>query len=96
MGKKRNRLQIINDILKVVRDRDGKVKPTHILYKSNLSHQMMEDYLKELISKSFIVEIKLKKSRTYSITEKGRNYLERYNMIIDFTSSFGLGEDVSE
>ncbi|HLD98553.1 MAG TPA: winged helix-turn-helix domain-containing protein, partial [Candidatus Nanoarchaeia archaeon] len=45
--KKRNKLEIIRDILNVIRSRNGKIKPTHILYKSNLSHQMMEEYLAE-------------------------------------------------
>ena len=90
MNKKRNRLEIIKDILQVIRSRNGKIKPTHILYKSNLSHQMMEEYLKELIEKDFIQEHKIKTGKTYSITEKGVNYLNQYSMIIDFTESFGL------
>lgn len=91
MEKKRNRLEIIRDILKVIRDRSGRIKPTHILYKSNLSYQMMEEYLKELKEKDFIREKKIKTGRTYEITEKGINYLDKYNMIANFTESFGLG-----
>jgi len=56
MGRKRSRLEIIRDILVVIREKNGKIKPTHILYKSNLSHQMMDEYLQELISKGFVVE----------------------------------------
>lgn len=88
--KKRNKLEIIRDILQVIRNRSGKIKPTHILYKSNLSHQMMEEYLSELISKDFIKELKAPKGKTYSITEKGINYLNQYSLIMDFTESFGL------
>ena len=91
MEKKRNRLEIIYDILRVIRDRNGKIKPTHILYKSNLSHQMMSEYLSELIGKGFVVENKIKTGKTYAITEKGMNYLNKYSLISDFTSSFGLG-----
>ena len=90
MDKKRNRLEVIYDILKVIKEKNGKIKPTHILYKSNLSYQMMEEYISELKEKEFIEEKKLKKGRTYSITEKGLNYLNQYNLIKDFTSSFGL------
>jgi predicted transcriptional regulator len=92
MNKKRNRLEIIRDILLVIRSRNGKIKPTHILYKSNLSHQMMEEYLKELIDKKFIIEQKLSNSKTYVITDKGINYLNKYALISDFTESFGLNE----
>ena len=89
--KKRNRLEIIRDILRVIREKKGKIKPTHILYKSNLSHQMMDEYLHELISKGFIVENVEGKNRTYSISQKGMMFLEKYRIIVDFTESFGLG-----
>ena len=89
--KKRNRLEVIRDILEVIRGKSGKIKPTHILYKSNLSHQMMEEYLQELITKEFVKEHRTKEGKTYSITEKGTNYLEKYKMISEFTESFGLG-----
>lgn len=91
MERKRNKLEIIRDILKVISDKNGKIKPTHILYKSNLSYQMMEEYLKELIEKGFIQEQKTKTGgKTYIVTEKGISYLQQYNLIVDFTSSFGL------
>lgn len=90
MEKKRNRLQIIFDILRVIRDRNGRIKPTHILYKSNLSHQMMMDYLDELKQKEFILEIKKDKGKTYAITSKGEKYLSEYSTIKEFANSFGL------
>ncbi len=90
MNKKRNKLEIIRDILQVINSRNGKIKPTHILYKSNLSHQMMEEYLKDLIEKQFIKETKTKTGKTYSITEKGHEYLKKYTLIAEFTESFGL------
>jgi predicted transcriptional regulator len=90
MNKKRDRLQVIHDILYAIKEKNGKIKPTHILYKSNLSHQMMDEYLKELMEKDFIEEKKSGNGKTYSVTQKGRDYLERYKLIIDFTSSFGL------
>ena len=80
----------MHDILQVVKNKNGKIKPTHILYKSNLSHQMMEEYMKELIEKKFIVENSEKTGRTYSITQKGMNFLDKYGLIKEFTSSFGL------
>jgi predicted transcriptional regulator len=90
MPKKRNRLQIIHDILTTINKRNNKIKPTHIMYKSNLSHQMMEDYLKELISKAFIKQKKSKKGKTYSITQRGLDYLNKYSLITDFVEGFGL------
>ena len=51
---------------------------------------MMEEYLQELIGKKFIIEHKAKEGKTYSVTEKGLNYLNKYSLIADFTESFGL------
>ncbi|RME52740.1 hypothetical protein D6783_03920 [Candidatus Woesearchaeota archaeon] len=90
MSRKRNRLQIIYDILFAIREKNGKIKPTHILYKSNLSHQMMEEYLNDLWAKGFIIVNNTKKGRTFAITDKGNDYLNKYKMIVEFMESFGL------
>jgi len=90
MAKKRDRLRIIYDILKAVHDKNNRIRPTHILYKSNLSHQMMEEYLKELMEKGFMIENHSGDNKTYSLTQKGYDYLNKYKMIAEFTDSFGL------
>jgi len=92
MSRKRNKLEIIKDILEVIKNRNGKIKPTHILYKSNLSHQMMEQYINELKIKEMIKEGKIGNGKTYFITDKGIQYLSQYRMISSFTQSFGLEE----
>lgn len=92
MNKKRNRLEIVRDILMVVKQRQGGAKPTHILYKSNLSYAMMEEYLAELLQKGFIAQEQREKGhRAYVITTKGLKYLEQYRLIAEFSDSFGLG-----
>lgn len=90
MARKRTRLEVIKDILEVIKSKNGKIKPTHILYKSNLSYQMMEDYLKELMEKELIREQKTKQGRTYMLTDKGFDFLAEYGRIQAFTNSFGL------
>lgn len=90
MNKRRDRLQVIRDILGVIQEKNGKIKPTHILYKSNLSHQMMEEYLNELINGKFIIETTNAGSKTYILTEKGFDYLSKYKLITEFIDSFGL------
>ena len=90
MERKRNKLEVIRDILSVIREKNGKIKPTHVLYKSNLSHQMMKEYMEELMKKGFVEENTFKNNKTYSVTDKGINYLDEYHTIMEFTSSFGL------
>lgn len=90
MNLKRDRLQVIHDILEAIRNKNGKIKPTHILYKANLSHQMLDEYLFELISKEFITQETSTQGKTYSLTQKGFDYLNKYNLIVDFVDSFGL------
>jgi predicted transcriptional regulator len=90
MTKKRNKLEVVHDILEVIRSKNGRIKPTHIMYKSNLSYQMMEEYLTELIEKEFITEVNGNNGKVYRITEKGLEYLNKFKFIIEFTNTFGL------
>lgn len=92
MTRKRERIQVIRDILKAIQDKNGKIKPTHILYKANLSHEMLQEYLHELISKNFIIENITKEGKRYELTENGFNFLNKYSMISEFVDSFGLNE----
>ena len=88
--KKRDRLEIIHDILSVVQKRGERVKPTHILYKSNLSHQMLQTYLKELEDGGFLVIEQDKKGKRFLLTEKAYKYMQDYGMIQSFLESYGL------
>lgn len=92
MGERRDRLDIISDILKAIQDKGGKIKPTHLLYKSNLSHEGMKRYIEELKMKLMIIEEEDLKKRTrhFMITEKGLLFLQDYKKIREFTDSFGL------
>ena len=90
MAKKRERLDIIRDILYAIRD-NRNIKPTRLLYASNLSPQMFKDYINELISKGFIqLDIDKKEKKTFSLTMKGNSFLEEYRVIENFIESFGL------
>ena len=56
MGDRREKLDIIKDILEAIRDKGGSIKPTHLLYKSNLSHDSMKKYVSELMDKEMLHE----------------------------------------
>ncbi len=96
MNRKRERLQVIYDILHAIKEKNGKIKPTHILYKSNLSHQMLEEYMNELLTGKFLIEVKTEKGKTYQLTQKGFDYLEKYQGILEFIESFGLNPSEEE
>lgn len=90
MAKKRERLDVIKDILKSIRE-NRNIKPTRLLYASNLSPQMFKEYINELIAKDFIkIDIDKKEKKTFSLTLKGNNFLEEYRVIENFISNFGL------
>lgn len=92
MSKKREKLQVIFDILSSIRDKGGTIKPTHLMYKSNLSHTMMKEYLKDLMEKEFIEIEELKKGKLYVLTDKGYKYLQEYDVVLRFLENFGLSE----
>lgn len=84
--KKRNRLEIIKDILKIIKDNHNSIKITPLLRKSNISSKRFYKYIEELEHKMFIMKIEGK----IKITQKGQNYLEKYSSIIGFIEEFGL------
>lgn len=89
--KKRDRLEIIHDILKTILDHNNSILTTPLLRFSNLSSQNFNEYLNELIKKGFIREIYDKKGRKYySLTDKGFKFLEKYRKIREFLEEFGL------
>ncbi len=88
--RKRERLDVIRDILQTIRQ-NREIKPTRLLYASNLSPQMFKEYINELISKKFIkLEIDEKDKKTFSLTKKGQDFLQEYKVIEEFIENFGL------
>ncbi len=90
MAKKRERLEVIYDMLASIRDSGGALGPTHLLRRSNLSPQMFRDYTDELVEKGLVLLDDDGKRKTYAITDKGYEYLNRYRLILDFIDNFGL------
>ena len=90
MGRKRDRLKIIYDILKVIQDRNNRILHTHILYKANLSYPILQNYLQELIFKDLVKKYPIKNKHVYGLTDKGFEYLHKYNLVKDFTTLFDL------
>ncbi len=97
MSKKRERLEVIFDILKIIEKNQNSIKPTPLLRFSNLSSQRFSEYYKELLNKKFVKEIiepSTKKNSSVkkfiTLTDKGFKYLEKYKTIIKFIDEFEL------
>jgi len=89
--RKRDRLEVIYDILSIIRDKNNSIKPTPLLRYSNLSSQSFSEYYKELISKHLIKEIIGKRGRKFlTLTDKGFKFLEKYQLILGFIDEFEL------
>ena len=87
--KQRSVLRISLDILNAVRD-EGDAKPTHILYRANLSHERMVKYLDDLASKGLFEMKQDGESRTYNLTPMGVSFLIEMRRAEAFVQGFGL------
>jgi predicted transcriptional regulator len=87
--KQRSVLRINLDILNAVRD-EGDAKPTHILYKANLSHERLVRYLDDLTAKGLIEMKSDGENRTYNLTPKGVSFIIEMRRAESFIQGFGL------
>lgn len=87
--KQRSALRINLDILDAIQEM-GTAKPTHILYKANLSHDRLVRYLDELAAKGLIEVQQEGENRTYKMTSKGVSFLIEMRRAESFVQGFGL------
>jgi predicted transcriptional regulator len=90
MARKRSRLDIIDDMLASIQQKGGEIKPTHLMYKSNLSHNQMSSYLEELVEKQFVQKIKKNNFDYIALTDKGHQFLYKLKEMREFENTFGL------
>tara|TARA_Y100000310_G_C20474878_1_gene711910 strand:+ start:229 stop:519 length:291 start_codon:yes stop_codon:yes gene_type:complete len=96
MAARRSRLELIFDILLAIQNKGGRIKPTHLMYKSNLSHKLLNNYLEELIEKELVMieeefsRKKKKSTKTVVLTDKGISFLAEFRRMREFTNAFGL------
>ena len=90
MPERRTKHQIVADILALMQRKGGTVKPTHILYGGNLSHDRLKTYLFELEQGSFIEKVQEKDRTFYRLTDKGYGFLTEFKKIQEITEAFGI------
>ena len=77
-------------MLLTISNKGGRIKPTHLMYKANLSHTQMKLYLKELTNKE-LVEEETRNGRTMLvITQRGFSFIQQFNQMKEFEKTFGL------
>jgi len=66
------------------------------MYKSNLSHKLLNNYLDELIGKELVAieeefsKKKQKSTKTVVVTQKGIEFVAEFRRMREFTNAFGL------
>ena len=88
---KRSKLEIINDMLKIIQENRNSIKPTPLLRKSKLSSLRFKEYYTGLVERNLAREITSKEGEKFIIlTEKGFKFLEKYKTIVNFIDEFEL------
>jgi len=88
--KKRAKLEIIKDILKIIQENRNSIKLTPLIRKSKLSSSGFKEYYTELLERELVKEIGSGRERKVSLTERGFKFIEKYRAIIDFIDEFEL------
>jgi len=77
-------------MLQTISNKGGRIKPTHLMYKANLSHTQMKLYLDELMQKSLVEEEETSGRKMLIITQKGYSFIQQFNQMREFEKTFGL------
>lgn len=90
MNTRRTKMQIYIEILRNLQKSGGSMRKTHIVYKANLTHMRLKEYLDFLISKEFIEEEVRGRETMFTITQKGVKFLTDINKLRKLSDAFGI------
>ncbi len=85
----RSKPRILADILSAIVG-EGEARPTHIMYKANLSYDRLLKYLGQMEQGGFVEKRDDGDKSVYSITDKGTYFLSEFRKVEEFTIAFGL------
>jgi len=86
---RRSKIQIVYDLL-IAAKQKGRIKPTHLLYKGNLSHLRLKEYIEDLIQKKLLAKVSDNGKNYYKITEQGIKFISDIEKMKEITEAFGL------
>ena len=78
---RRSRMETCCDIIKAIGG--GAEKPTHIMYRANLSWTVMQGYIKALEGQGLVQAQDAEGKRLYQLTDRGFGLLKQYLSIKD-------------
>ena len=78
MSSRRSKFEIVADILRL-----GKASRTQIMYSSNLSYTLLNNYLRGLCARGHLTITQDGGRKVYCTTEKGRKLLERIDEVVE-------------
>jgi len=81
MGRRRNRMDITADILRIAM---RGAKKTHIVYGANLNFKILQEYLEELEGAG-LIRNRVDREGSIEVTEKGVQYLQYYDGFKQFS-----------
>jgi len=73
-----------------IQKKGGEIKPTHLMYKANLSHTKMKSYLEELVQKNFIKPLERNQRQYFVLTDRGHDFVQKFRQMKEFEEAFGL------
>ena len=90
MNPRRTKMQIYIDILRIIQKSNGRMRKTHIVYKANLTHMRLKEYLNMLMEKEFISEEIVGRETWFVITPNGLEFLRDINKLRKISDAFGI------
>ncbi len=88
---RRSKLETSVDVLRVIAE--GAVKPTHIMYRANLSWTAMQYYLTSLMARGLVTLNGDEGRKNYQLTERGYTLLQDYLTVRKQLNSEGIAPE---